>query len=99
MYDILVPVISNNVKRMGRETIVSEMNRIGSNRIFIASGPFQYEKQNREATLETLKENCTYFKENRKNKRNTRTSNNQSKTRKQSKSFGFSLAANLLFIY
>lgn len=63
MYDILVPVISNNVKRMGRETIVSEMNRIGSNRIFIATGTFQYEKQNREATLETLKENCTYFKE------------------------------------
>lgn len=64
MYKISVPVINNRVEREsgGRELVLSELRRIGAERVFLAIGTHILNEEKRKKEFEILKENCEFFK-------------------------------------
>lgn len=64
MYKISVPVINNRVDREsgGRELVLSELGRIGAERVFLSLGTHIVNKEKRKKEFDILKENCKFFK-------------------------------------
>ena len=63
MYKISVPVNCKRLTRMGREKVYENLAELGATRVFLATGPYFADKSRREEIMESLKENCAYFKE------------------------------------
>ena len=64
MYKISVPVINNRVDREsgGKELVLSELLRIGAERVFLAVGTLIADEDERKKEFEILKDNCAFFK-------------------------------------
>lgn len=64
MYKISVPVINNRVESEsgGRELVLSELRRIGAERVFLAIGTHILNEEKRKKEFEILKENSAFFK-------------------------------------
>ena len=64
MYKISVPMICTNIKRAGGcERLEAELRKIGAQRIFLALGLLKTDPVERKKDMDTLAENCKYFKE------------------------------------
>ncbi len=60
-YKISVPIISENVWRQGKELLLEQLRELDAERVFLAIGCYQTDKEKRDKMLSELKENCAYF--------------------------------------
>ena len=61
MYKISVPVINNNVDKLGRERILKELKRLGATRVFLAISQYTTDEKVFVQKIKNLKENVDYF--------------------------------------
>ena len=66
MYKISVPVSvdSENLSGAGREKILSELKKVGAERVFLTIHQYETDAARRSRRFADLKENCRYFHEN-----------------------------------
>ncbi len=64
MYKISVPVDNGNLSDIGRENVLSELKKVGAERVFFAMHQYETDPARRSQMLADLKENCRYFHEN-----------------------------------
>ena len=63
MYKISVPIIDNEMTRYGgRDKVLGELRRIGAKRVFIATGFYFTDPEDRRTVMKNLKENADYFR-------------------------------------
>lgn len=64
MYKISVPVINNRITHEsgGRELVLSELRRVGAERVFLAIGTHILDENDRKREFSVLKENSDFFK-------------------------------------
>lgn len=63
MYKISVPVMNGNLQRNGLEKTLEEIRRFDAERVFLALDCYEPDPEKRRKAMETLAENCRYFKE------------------------------------
>lgn len=63
-YNISTPVITKLFKRYEKETIVSELKRLGVHRVFLTRSIYQLDANAFNQELQEIHENCAYLKEN-----------------------------------
>ncbi len=63
MYKVSVPVMNGNLKRNGREETLREIKKFGAERIFLALDTYQLDSEKRRESMDELKDNCRFFKE------------------------------------
>lgn len=64
MYKISVPVSNTNLERNGRQQTLEELKRLDATRVFLAMDTYEMDAKKRAAVLETLTDNCHFFKQN-----------------------------------
>ena len=62
MYNITVPIINRNVKRIGKENLLEELKRFDAKRVMLALGSYELDEEKRKKVFEELAENCAFFK-------------------------------------
>lgn len=63
MYKISTPITSGIQDRVGRENTLRELKRFGAKRIFLTIDRYELDENKKKAMLESLTENCKFFKE------------------------------------
>lgn len=64
MYKISVPVDNSNLSDIGREKTLSELKKVGAERVFLAIHKYETDTVGRNRMIADLKENCRYFHTN-----------------------------------
>ena len=64
MYKISVPITNSNVNKENRESVLCELRRFDAERVFLAIGTYKSNDAERQEELDSLRENCAFFKEN-----------------------------------
>lgn len=65
MYKISVPVVSNTLPAQGgREKFLEELRAFDADRVFLAMGCYEFDRQKRREDLALLADNCRFFQEN-----------------------------------
>lgn len=64
MYKISVPIMNCNLSRNGRDRTLAELKRFNAERVFLALDTYELDSAKRSETLDLLKDNCSFFKEN-----------------------------------
>ena len=62
MYKISVPIMNSNIVRMGKENLLSEIKKLGAERVFLGFGEYVIDEKKQKRDFEALAENCRYFK-------------------------------------
>ncbi len=62
MYKISVPMTNYNIKRAGREKLLSEIRRFDAQRVFLALSCYETDENKKKRALEDLADNCAFFK-------------------------------------
>ncbi len=62
MYKISVPITLSNVKRAGRETILSQLKRMKAERVFLSLSNYELDSDTQKSIFADLAENCAFFK-------------------------------------
>ena len=64
MYKISVPVMNNTINKENIAEYLAEIRRFDAERVFLAIGSYQLDKNKRDKVMSELRENCRFFKEN-----------------------------------
>lgn len=63
MYKISVPIMNHSCRRYGREAMLEEVKKFDAQRVFLALNYYQLDEDSRRASLEDLRENCRFFRQ------------------------------------
>ena len=62
MYKISVPMTNYNIKRAGREKLLSEIRRFDADRVFLALSCYEPDEAKKQQALDELADNAAFFK-------------------------------------
>jgi hypothetical protein len=62
MYTVSVPLVSQTLHRSDRKDLAQRLKSAGVSRIFLSIGTYIADPEKRSACMETLRENCAFFK-------------------------------------
>lgn len=63
MYTVSVPLVSQTLCRSDRAALAAELKKAGVSRIFLSVGTYIADPIKRKASMNTLRDHCTFFKE------------------------------------
>ncbi len=62
-YSVCVPIISTDLARFGgRDAVLAQLRQLGAKRVLLATGELLTDPAARAAMLQTMRENCAFFK-------------------------------------
>ncbi len=62
MYKISVPITNSNIKRAGREKLLSQLKRMNAERVFLALANYELDPDTQKSIFAELADNCAFFK-------------------------------------
>lgn len=62
MYKVSVPITNRNVKRAGREKLLSQLKRMNAERVFLALSTYELDPDTQKSVFSELADNCAFFK-------------------------------------
>lgn len=64
MYKLSVPIMNKTLNRKNRDEFLSDIQKCGAERVFLAIGEYLTVAEERENMLKELSDNCRFFKDN-----------------------------------